>query len=397
MAISKKVLFIATVENHLISFHIPFIKYFQNKGYEVHVATKLGERRGELNKQGIICYNINFVRFINPLAALRSLKRLTKLMKENNFSLVHVHTPMAAFLGRLAVRLTCTRPVLYTAHGFHFYKGAPWYYWAFIYPAEYVVGKWTDGLIVMNQEDYINAQRMGFKPNKNLFLVHGVGVDLKQIIRLSLIDNNNTNIREELGISDKNIVISCIAEFIPRKNHIFLLKAWNKITQNSNNVHLLLVGNGSCLKSIKQQVKLNSLPRVYFLGYRKDIPQIIAKSDIVTLVSKHEGLPRSIMEAMALGKPVVVSNVRGNRDLVKHGENGFLVQLGDIEGLGSSFKKLIDNAKLRAEMGKVSLERIKEYDIEKVLIEMASIYDYYLKKNENILKEDMKIEKLEMM
>jgi len=373
----KKVLFIATVENHLLIFHIPFMKYFQDKGCEVHVATNLGERREELNKQGIICHNIDFARSINPLAALKSLKQLTKLMEENNFSLVHVHTPMASFLGRLAARLTHTRPVLYTAHGFHFYKGAPWYYWVFIYLAEYIAGKWTDGLIVMNQEDYLNAQKMGFQKEKNLFLVHGVGVNLQQISNISSIGNK---IREELGISDKDIVISCIAELIPRKNHIFLLKAWDKTTQNSNNVHLLLVGNGSCLKSIKQQVKLNSLPRVYFLGYRNDVPKIIAKSDIVTLVSKHEGLPRSIMEAMALGKPVVVSNVRGNRDLVKQGGNGFLVELGDVKGLSSSFKKLIDDAELRANMGKVSLERIKEYDIEKVLIEMASIYDYYLKK-----------------
>jgi len=375
----EKILFIATVENHLLNFHIPFMKYFQDNGYEVHVATKLGERKGELEQYGMICHDVNFSRSVNPLIALRVLMQLLKLMRENRFSLVHVHTPMASFLGRVAAKLTHTKPVLYTAHGFHFYKGAPWYYWSFIYPAEYLAGKWTDGLIVMNQEDYINAQRMGFKPNKNLFLVHGVGVNLQQISNISSIGNK---IREELGISDKDIVISCIAELISRKNHIFLLKAWDKITQNSNNVHLLLVGNGSCLKYIKQQVKLNLLPRVYFLGYRKDVPQIIAKSDIVTLVSKHEGLPRSIMEAMALGKPVVVSNVRGNRDLVKQGGNGFLVELGDVEGLSSSFKKLIDDAELRANMGKVSLERIKEYDIEKVLIEMASIYDYYLKKNE---------------
>jgi len=375
---NQKILFIATVENHLLSFHIPFMRYFQDKGCEAHVVTKLGERRGELEQYGIICHNVNFSRFANPLIALRALMQLVKLMRENRFSLVHVHTPMAAFLGRLAARLTRTRPVLYTAHGFHFYKGAPGYYWAFIYPAEYIAGKWTDGLIVMNQEDYINAQKMGFQPNKNLFLVHGVGVDLKRIIKLSLIDNND--IRKELGISDKDIVISYIAEFTPTKNHIFLLKAWDKITQNSNNVHLLLIGNGSCLKSTKQQVKINSLPGVYFLGYRKDVPQIIAKSDIIISVSKREGLPRSIMEAMALGKPVVVSNVRGNRDLVEQGKNGLLVELGALEGLISSTKKLIIDDKLRAKMGGASLEKIKDYSLEKVLAEMASIYDYYLKK-----------------
>ena len=136
--ISNKILFIASIENHFLAFHIPFMKYLQGKGYEIHVATKLRERRKELEKQGIICHHVSFSRSMNPLIALRSLIQLVKLMREKNFSLVHVHTPMAAFLGRLAAKLTHTKPVLYTAHGFHFYRGAPWYYWAFIYPVEYL-------------------------------------------------------------------------------------------------------------------------------------------------------------------------------------------------------------------------------------------------------------------
>ena len=374
--ISNKTLFIATVENHLLSFHIPFMKYFQDKGYEVHVATKLGERKGELEQYGIICHDVNFSRSVNLLVALRALMQLTKLMKGNNFSLVHVHTPMASFLGRLTAKLTHTGPVLYTAHGFHFYKGAPWYYWAFIYPAEYLATRWTDGLIVMNKEDYMNAQKMGFVPKKNLFFVHGIGIDLKNIINISF---SNGGIKKELDIKEKDIIISCIAEFTPNKNQIFLLEAWEKLAQEFYNIHLLFIGKGECLNNLKEYVKHNLLPRVYFLGYRNDVPKILSKSDIVALVSKREGLPRSIMEAMALGKPVIVSNVRGNRDLVKREKNGFLVELSDIDGLVSSMKKLIADDKLRAEMGRASLEKIKDYSLEKVLAEMSSIYDYYLK------------------
>lgn len=374
--ITKKVLLIASIENHFLAFHIPFIKYLRRKEYEVHVATKLGERTGELEHYGIICNNINFSRSVNPFIALKVLMQLIKLMREEKFSLVHVHTPMAAFLGRLAARFTHTKPVVYTVHGFHFYKGAPWYYWAFIYPVEYLAARWTDGLIVINQEDYINAQRMGFKPNKNLFFVHGVGIDLKKFINISF---SNSGIKKELDIKEKDIIISCVAEFTSNKNQMFLLRGWEKIASDFNNIHLLFIGKGKHLNNLKEQVKQNSLPRVYFLGYRNDVPKILLKSNINALVSKREGLPRSIMEAMALGKPVVVSNVRGNRDLVKHGENGFLVQLGDVSGLVYSLKKLIDDAELQANMGKVSLERIKEYDIEKVLAEMSSIYDYYLK------------------
>lgn len=374
---SKKILFIATVEIFIMHFCILFIKYLQSKGYEIHVATKLGKREGELENQGIICHNIDFSRSANSLTALRALLQLIRLMRKNSFSLIHVHTPMAAFLGRLAAKMTHTGPALYTAHGFHFYKGAPWYYWAFIYPAEYLAKRWTDGLIVINQEDYVNAQRMGFKPNKNLFLVHGVGVDLKKVINVSF---SNGGIKKELDIKEKDIIISCIAEFTPNKNQMFLLRGWEKIAQDFNNIHLLFIGKGKCLNNLKEQMKQNSLPRVYFLGYRTDVLKIIAKSNIITLVSKREGLPRSIIEAMALGKPVVVSNVRGNRDLVEQGKNGFLVELGDIERLISSIKKLIIDDKLKADMGREALKRIEDYSLEKVLAEMSSIYDSYLEK-----------------
>lgn len=169
MSLSKKVLFIATVENHLINFHIPFMKCLQSKGYKVHIATKFREKRRELENREIICHNIDFARSVNLFASLKSLTQLIRLMKRNSFSLVHVHTPMVSFLWRLAAKLTHTEPILYTAHGFHFYKGASWYYWSFIYPSEYLAIKWTDELIIMNQEDYLNAQRIGFIPNKNLF------------------------------------------------------------------------------------------------------------------------------------------------------------------------------------------------------------------------------------
>jgi len=373
----KKILFVATVENHLICFHIPYMKYFQGKGYEVHVATKLGKRKGELEQYGIICHDVNFSRLGSPLASLKSLRQLIKLMKRNQFSLIHVHTPIASFLGRLAAKISNIKPVLYTAHGFHFYKGAPWYWWAGIYPIEYLAARWTDGLIVVNHEDYINAQKMGLKPTKNLFLVQGVGVDLKQIVDRSLSKNN---IKDKLGLDDKDIIISCIAEFTPNKNQMFLLEAWEKIAQEFNNIYLLFIGEGDRLNNLKKYVKQNSLPRVYFLGYRNDVAKILLKSDIAILVSKREGFPRSIMEAMALGKPIVATNIRGSRELVENGKNGFLVELGDTDGLISSMKKLIIDDKLRANMGKVSLEKIKNYSLEKILIRMSFIYDYFLEK-----------------
>jgi len=120
--ISNKMLFIATVENHLISFYIPFMKYLQSEGYEIHIATKLGEKEEEFKKQEIVCHNVDFSRSVNSFSALMSLRQLIGLMRKNDFTLIHVHTPIAAFLGRLTSKLAQTRPVLYTAHGFIFIR-----------------------------------------------------------------------------------------------------------------------------------------------------------------------------------------------------------------------------------------------------------------------------------
>ena len=371
----NKILFIASIENHFLAFHIPFIEYLQNKGYELHVATKLGKRKKELEDKGIICHNIDFTRSINIFAAIKSLKQLINLMKKIKFSLVHVHTPMAAFLGRIGARITSTKPVLYTAHGFHFYKGAPWYYWLFIFPMEYLAGKITDGLLVINKEDYFNAQKLGFKAEENLYLVHGVGVDLDDIKRKS---KSNSGIKSEFNIPKEGIIFSCIAGFTPNKNHIFLLNAWHKIVSKIANTYLLLIGDGVILDKIKKHVYAKKIQRVYFTGYRKDIPFLISHSEAIILVSKREGLPRSIMEAMAIGKPVIASNIRGNRDLVENNKNGLLIELGDIDGLSSSIEKLIIDKDKRIAMGKESIKMIQEYSIEKVLKEMSKIYDYYL-------------------
>ena len=140
----------------------------------------------------------------------------------------------------------------------------------------------------------------------------------------------------------------------------------------------MLVGTGKKIGVIQQKVELERIPRVYFGGYRKDVPQILKGVDIFTLVSKHEGLPKSIMEAMAAGKPVVATNVRGNRDLVEDGKTGLLVELGDVDGLAAAIEKLVSDPELRAKMGAAGQKKVQDYSLEKVLTEMAAIYDRYL-------------------
>jgi glycosyltransferase involved in cell wall biosynthesis len=352
------------------------MKLLQEKGYEVHAAASSAEGcKAEIEAEGVTCWEIPFVRSPYSLANIQAFRRLWALLKENHYALIHVHTPVAAFLGRCLAKSSRQGPVLYTAHGFHFYKGAPLKNWLIYHTAERIAARWTDGLIVMNEEDFESAQRLGFKPGENLFFVHGVGVDLNQYSARSA---EGSTVRAMLGIGPDDVVITCVAELNENKNHTFLLEAWPEVSRRFAHCHLLLVGTGEKMLALQQRVAQKRVPRVHFWGYRQDVPQILRETDIATLVSKREGLPKYVMEAMAASKPVVASNVRGNRDLVEDGGTGFLVEPGDVPGLVKALERLISDPKLRVAMGAAGKEKIRDYSLEQVLVEIASIYDRYL-------------------
>jgi glycosyltransferase involved in cell wall biosynthesis len=374
-----KVLYLATVYTHLAAFHIPLMKLLQSWGYKVHAAASPDEgHKSEVEAIGVRCWDVPFVRSPVSPKNLVAYRQLKALFAQERYDLIHVHTPMAAWLGRLAAKRTGQGPVLYTAHGFHFYKGAPWPYWLFYYPAERLAAHWTDGLIVMNSEDYERAQRMGFKPGKNLFFVHGVGVDLEQF---SPAPKSRTSVREELGLSDQDVVVMCVAEFTSTKNHAFLLAAWSKVAREEPCAHLLLIGDGQLKQSMERRIRVENIPNVHFLGFRGDVPRLLQSADILVLPSRREGLPRSIMEAMAAGKPVVATDVRGNRDLVGNGVTGILVKLGDVVGLAQAILQLIHDPELRLRMGEAGREKMQAYSLDHVIKEMSEIYARYLSSN----------------
>jgi glycosyltransferase involved in cell wall biosynthesis len=350
------------------------MRLLQEKGYAVHAAaSSLGGRKEDVEALGVTCWEVPFSRSPYSPANLHAFLRLKALLRGQYFSLIHVHTPVAAFLGRCLAQATRQGPVLYTAHGFHFCQGAPRRNWLIYHTAERVAASWTDGLIVMNDEDFDNASRLGFLPGKNLFHARGVGVDLEHYSTPRV-----GSIRAKLGIKQDDVVVMCLAEFVPNKNHVFLLSAWKRVSARYGGVHLLLVGTGEHEATIRRKVERERIPQIQLLGYRRDVPQLLQEADIITLVSKREGLARCIMEAMAAGKPVVGTNVRGIRDLVEHGRNGFLVAPTDVPGLVVALDALICSSELRMTMGSAGREAIQEFALAKVLVEMASIYDRYL-------------------
>jgi len=372
----KKVLFVATVESHLLNFHIPFMKLLQEKGYEVHVATKLGNREQEFDEIGVIKHNIDFSRSPYSPKVFKSLQQMEKLLREIRFSLVHVHTPVAAFVTRLACQRTNTHPVLYTAHGFHFYKGAPLKNWLLYYNMEKLAAHWTDGLITINEEDYKAAQKFKLRKNGKVFFVPGVGVDIANLEqRIASIDRSEK--RKELGLSVDTAVAITVGELNANKNHIQALKALSKLTKL--NFHYIIVGNGESEQELKKAVnELMLQNKVSFLGFRRDVPELLAASDVFILTSRREGLPKAVLEAMAAGLPIIATDVRGNRDLVKNGENGYLLPLDDVEQTAIAIERLIDSEDLRRSMGEKSKELVKQYDLKNIIPQMEEIYDLFL-------------------
>lgn len=369
----KKVLFVARVASHIRAFHLPIIDMLQRQGLEVHVATNYGEEQTELAALGVVCHQIDFNR--NPFSwrSVVVLWQLIRLMTEVRFDLVHVHTPIAAFLARAAAKWTNTKPVLYTAHGFHFYSGAGIGTWLLYGTMEKIAAKWTDGLIVINQEDYETAKNYLAIAAEKLFYVHGVGVNIAEMRSAQ-----RQVLRAKLGVGKGTLAVICVAELCGNKNHRLLLQAWRIISAKYRQTELLLVGDGECRAELQAIIDVQKIPRVRLLGFRRDIPELLTAADIATLVSMREGLPCSVMEAMAAGLPVVASDVRGNRELVADGENGFLVDSHDINAMAQAYERLLTEPALRRKMGEAGRRKVEAYSLQTVLQEMQPIYKRYL-------------------
>lgn len=370
----KKVLFVASVYRHLTAFHIPYIHYFQRNGYEVYVGAGVdGEGREELELLGVHCIDIAFSR--SPLSKdnIRAYQQLKKLFNEMTFELVHVHTPVAALLTRKAFQIAKQGKIVYTAHGFHFFNGAPKKNWLIYYTAEKIAAKWTDHIITINKEDYLNAQKL--LPNNQLSYVHGVGVEF-DFVRLS--KKERANLRQEIGLSEDQVMISFVAELNTNKNHQLLLRNWLRLKERCPKAVLCIIGTGELDQQLKELVSTKNLQDIHFLGYRRDVPSLLQVSDIVTLLSYREGLPKSIMEAMVEGLPCVVTNTRGLRDLITNGENGYVVNHGDEKALVKAFVQLIESKEIREMMGAKAKELVQPYLLENVLSEYAEVYEKLL-------------------
>ena len=372
----KRALIVTSVASMVAQFLIPNIVTLQELGYSVTVACnydfgsscspeKVDALKKRLTGMDVKCVNILFPRSPFTVKLISAYKELKKLVKLNKFDLVHCHTPAGAACTRLACReLRKTGlKVIYTAHGFHFFKGAPIKNWLIYYPIEKLCSYWTDVLITINKEDYSLAKRK--MKAKRIEYIPGVGIDTNKFINTEV---DRESKRHELGISNDNIMLLSVGELNDNKNHEVVIRALAQIS--NTNIHYFIAGIGDkkeYLESLALELNVN----LHLLGYRTDIAELLKVSNIYVHPSFREGLNVSIMEAMATALPCIVGNIRGNVDLIDD-NGGLLFDPHSINSCKNAIASLID--KDLNDMGIYNQIKIKRFDIEAVNKQMNEIY-----------------------
>lgn len=379
----KKALMYASVASMIQQFNMNNISLLQDLGYKVDVACnfefgstitdeKIEKLKEQLKKMDVNFYQIPVPRKITDIKNLRLSYKMTKdLMNEKKYNLIHCHSPIGGIICRLANKHSkyydSTR-MIYTAHGFHFFKGNNPLKNFLFRNIERYGARYTDTLITINKEDYVAAKKFKLKKNGTVEYVPGVGIDIDKI---NAIQGNKEELCKELNIPVDSILLLSVGELSKRKNHEVIVRLLNQLPDN---IHYVICGQGQLenyLLDLAQKLKVNS--RLHLLGYRTNIPQIMKSCDIFVFPSLQEGLPVALMEAMACGLPCVASEIRGNIDLIEDGVNSSLCNPIEYKEFLNSVKSI--NKEIGDKFGKLNIIKIKKYDIKKINIKMNKIYE----------------------
>lgn len=371
----KKVLFVAkVVRSHIMTFHVPYLKLFKDMGWETAVAA----HNDYDNPADCVIpncdkyFDVPFERFPLSPSNMNSYHELKKIIDAGDYNIIHCHTPVSAMITRLAALGARKRgtKVIYTAHGFHFFKGAPLINWLLYFPVEWALAHFTDALITINKEDYARAQKFAAK---KVYYVPGVGIDTKKFA----VDEDTKRIkrekiRTELEIPDDATVLLSVGEVNENKNHRVVIEALAKL--KAKNVHYIICGRGELEESHEALAKQLGLEgRVHLTGYRNDVADFYQAADIFVFPSLREGLPVAVMEAMASGLPVVCSKIRGSSDLI-HDEIALISAPTASEEFAEALRSLIDNPSIQRTLIHQNIDNAQMYSFELVREEMARIY-----------------------
>lgn len=370
----KSVLLTATVQSHIAQFHRPLAEILHEHGYEVHVAARnnLEEKNGLRLDFADKVFDVPFSRSPKSRDNIKAYFQLKKILEDYSYEVIHCNTPMGGIITRIAAVNARKRgaKVFYTAHGFHFYKGASRKSWLVFYPIEKLMARLCDTLITITREDYQLARR---KFHTNVEYIHGVGVYTERYHGFP--EDVRQQMRNAEGLLDSDYVILCVGELNQNKNQKTLVAAAAELKEKIPGLKILLAGNGPMEQELRTQIrKLGMEDQARLLGYRTDLEKITPTVDLVVSCSYREGLPLNILEAMLCEKPVIVSSNRGHRELVKSGDNGYLVSPNMPAEYADRILKLYNDRERAQKMGESGRYMAEPYTAEAVKKELTRIY-----------------------
>ncbi len=366
-----KLLYIINVEKRIGNFSQSSRLAAHSLGMDVHLAgywsdyDDLDFLKREEEKYHVRIHQCHIFRKPYDVRNLRGYREVCEIIKEEKIDMIHCNTPVGGVIGRMAGKKCGVKKVIYQAHGFHFYKGAPIWNWLLYYPVEKWLACFTDVLITINKEDYRLAnKKMHLRNNGKIIYIPGVGIDLSQY--------RPGNTEKE---TDDFILIS-IGDLIERKNYPAAIHAVIKAGEKSKRrIRYLICGEGPERNKLENQIKnLKADEQIHLLGYRSDIKELLCFADAFLLTSFQEGLARSAMEAMAAGLPLICSDIRGNKDLVENGVNGYLCKTGEVQDYCEAILKLADSDELCRKMQSENLSRASRLAVENIQHALSDSY-----------------------
>lgn len=370
-----KVLLTASVLSHICQFHKPLIELLKSGGYHIHIAARdnLAEKNGLSLPEVDAVYNINFHRSPFSSKNIPAYRKLKQIIDKEHYDIIHCNTPAVGVLTRLAARKARKKngtKVFYTAHGFHFYQGAPCKNWLMYYPIEKFMCRYTDTLITITEEDFNLAKR---KFSVNAVRTHGVGASSARFQPVS--NDEKRYLRNNLGLKQDEVIILCTGELLKNKNQATLLRALPSILKEKPNTRVLLAGNGPEKANLEQLIHtLGISGNVALLGYRTDLDLLVKAADIIVSCSFREGLPLNIMEGMLCAKPIVASINRGHKELISHNQQGLLFDPANADALSCSLLQLISTPDFADTLAASAYSKAQQFADTSVVEELRNIY-----------------------
>ena len=380
---NKKVLMVASVASMIDQFNMPNIRLLQKLGYEVHIACNFKEGntcdakriqalRQTLRRMRTVQHQWDCPRRLGSVyRCVKAYRQLWELTGRFTFAWMHCQSPVGGALARVVARGRGIR-VLYTAHGFHFYKGAPLISWLFYYTAEKVLARWTDMLITINQED-TKLAKSRLKAGCVRY-VPGVGVDTRRWRRHK--KACRAAFCKKYHIPEDAFLLLSVGELSRRKNHQAVIAALAGFWEKGEEIHYIICGQGELKKFLKKKAdQAGANGRLHLMGFQEHMDEFYQNADIFVFPSKQEGLPVALMEAMAVGLPCVVSDIRGNRELIgRHGGGRFT--LGDTKRFCEVLDSLLLDPDYRKKCGSYNVHYVKRFDIQTINRQMYQIYRF---------------------